>query len=70
MWIYGSWIQALFDCNQVLEEKLDTANKKLEQIEKNAPDLMDIKVGTNIHFIMFLTVFLCIYAHKQKYIYR
>jgi len=29
---------------QVLEEKVDAANKKLEQLEKNAPDLMDIKV--------------------------
>ena len=29
---------------EVLEEKLIDTNKKLELIEKNAPELMDIKV--------------------------
>ena len=29
---------------EVLEEKLEVATKKLDNMEKNAPDLMDIKV--------------------------
>lgn len=35
---------------EVLEEKVDAASKRLENIEKNAPDLMDIKVTNNIFF--------------------
>ena len=31
--------------SEVLEEKLVDSNKKLELMEKNAPELMEIKVG-------------------------
>ena len=34
--------------DQVLQEKLQDANKKLELMEKNAPELTDIKVRARL----------------------